>query len=82
MLYHRILYHTCDIVSYTMPLYCIVLYCIIIIICYYYYCIITIIDYVARRARDLSLGGQDSSKGVAVETGCSGLHYITGCFTI
>ena len=29
------------------------------------------------------LAGQDSSKGGgAVETGCSGLHYIIGCFTI
>ena len=27
-------------------------------------------------------GPQDSSKGGAVETGCSGLHYIIGCFTI
>ena len=26
------------------------------------------------------LGLQDSSKGGAVETGCSGLHYIIGCF--
>ena len=25
---------------------------------------------------------QDSSKGGAVETGCSGLHYIIGCFAI
>ena len=25
---------------------------------------------------------QDSSKGGAVETGCSGLHYIIGCVTI
>ena len=25
---------------------------------------------------------QDSSKGGAVETGCSGLHYIIGCFII
>ena len=25
---------------------------------------------------------QYSSKGVAVETGCSGLHYIIGCFII
>ena len=25
---------------------------------------------------------QDSSKGGAVETGCSGVHYIIGCFTI
>ena len=39
-------------------------------------------DYVARRARDLSLGGQDSSKGNAVETGCSGLPYIIDGFTI
>ena len=25
---------------------------------------------------------QDSSKGGAVETGCSGLHYIIGCLII
>ena len=25
---------------------------------------------------------QDSAKGGAVETGCSGLHYLIGCFTI
>ena len=26
--------------------------------------------------------GLDSAKGGAVETGCSGLHYIVGCFII
>ena len=33
------------------------------------------------RAR-LPVLDQDSSKGGAVETGCSGLHYIIGCFII
>ena len=27
-------------------------------------------------------GGLHSAKGGAVETGCSGLHFIIGCFTI
>ena len=27
-------------------------------------------------------GHHDSSKGGAVEIGCSGFHYITGCFVI
>ena len=30
----------------------------------------------------LSSRAQDASKGGAVETGCSGLHYIIGCFII
>ena len=36
----------------------------------------------ARRAASLEQAHQDSPKGGAVETGCSGSHYITGCFTI
>ena len=37
----------------------------------------------SHRAADGAVyASQDSSKGGAVETGCSGLHYIIGCFTI
>ena len=34
----------------------------------------------AKKQRDLTRAHQDSSKGGAVETGCSGLHHIIGCF--
>ena len=43
-------------------------------ICIYVYVYIYIYIYVHI--------GQDSSKGGAVETGCSGLHHIIGCFII
>ena len=36
---------------------------------------------ITPRRRDLP-EYQNSSKGGAVETGCSGLHYILGCFTM
>ena len=35
-----------------------------------------------RRPYPSGAGSQDSSKGGAVETGCSGLHYIVGCVNI
>ena len=38
--------------------------------------------YKARKGRAWQEKGQGSSKGGAVETGCSGLHYIIGSFII
>ena len=50
----------------------------------YIYIYIYVYIYVAwlllQRHRREEGAGQDSSKGGAVETGCSGLHYIIGCF--
>ena len=50
-------------------------------VCMYVY-IYIYIYYDLLRSDALREACQDSSQGGAVETGCSGLHYIIGCFII
>ena len=61
---------------------CIYIYIYIYTYIHIYIYIYTYIDLRFTRASELACTRRDSSKGGAAETGCSGLHYIIGSFTI
>ena len=51
-------------------------------VCMCIYIYIYIYIYMVRRSISGCSRFQDSTKGGAVETGCSGLRYVIGCFTV